>query len=279
MVERLKQAIEKARIAREAGHERNIARSGGAHGVGAPTETWKTLSEEQVDVARLERQRIVSLTRSHSAHTAFDRLRTRVLRLCAENGWSQIAITSPTSGCGKSFVALNLAFSLARKFDSHGLLVELDMRAPSYQQILGITPKASISDLLTGTASARDVFFRVGETLAIGLSKSRVPNSSELLLSPNALRNLEKARTELHPEITVYDLPPLLGCDDALAFSPSVDAVLLVAAAGRTTSDELDECDRLLANAAPIIGVVLNKVESSEADDYAGSYAHAAVSS
>ena len=57
----------------------------------------------------------------------------------------------------------------------------------------------------------------------------------------------------------IFDMPPLLVGDDALAFIGHVDCVLLVAAAETTTIKEIDTCERELAAHTNVLGVVLNK--------------------
>jgi len=57
----------------------------------------------------------------------------------------------------------------------------------------------------------------------------------------------------------LFDMPPLLAGDDALAFIGHVDCVLLVAAAETSTIEEVDTCERELAAHTNVLGVVLNK--------------------
>jgi hypothetical protein len=56
----------------------------------------------------------------------------------------------------------------------------------------------------------------------------------------------------------VLDLPPLLTGDDVIALLPRIDCILLVAAAGLSTTTEIEECSKHL-EATDIIRVVLNK--------------------
>ena len=63
----------------------------------------------------VERNRIVSFTMTDPSHVAFNVLRTKVQKALQDNGWKSLAITSPTAGCGKTTVAINLALSLARQ--------------------------------------------------------------------------------------------------------------------------------------------------------------------
>ena len=54
-------------------------------------------------------------------------------------------------------------------------------------------------------------------------------------------------------------MPPMLMSDDAMAFLPHVDCVLLVAAAEKSRLDEVDKCEQELAEQTNVLGVVLNK--------------------
>jgi Mrp family chromosome partitioning ATPase len=62
----------------------------------------------------------------------------------------------------------------------------------------------------------------------------------------------------------IFDLPPMMACDDMMAFAPHVDCVLLLAAAEGTKMDDLDRCERELAGATNVLGIVLNKCRYME---------------
>ena len=57
----------------------------------------------------------------------------------------------------------------------------------------------------------------------------------------------------------IFDMPPMLVSDDAMAFFPNVDAVILVAAAETTKIKEVDSCERDIASQTNVMGVILNK--------------------
>ena len=61
------------------------------------------------------------------------------------------------------------------------------------------------------------------------------------------------------PTIILFDLPPFKVSDDTISFMNKTDSVLIVAAAGQTSIDDLDECERELAGQSEVLGVVLNK--------------------
>jgi protein-tyrosine kinase len=57
--------------------------------------------------------------------------------------------------------------------------------------------------------------------------------------------------------VLIFDLPPVLEADDALAFVQHTQAVLVVVGEGRTRRDDLLRTIELLGD-VPIIGTVLN---------------------
>ena len=93
------------------------------------------------------------------------------------------------------------------------------------------------------------------------------PNSSELLSSPKMAALVNELKSRYPSRIIVFDLPPMLSTDDALAFSPYVDAALLVVEDGGTTKDELVRAVEMLGDTA-LLGTVLNKAQQLQPTYY-----------
>jgi len=64
-------------------------------------------------------------------------------------------------------------------------------------------------------------------------------------------------RNRYKDRVLIFDLPPALEADDALAFARHAQAALIVIGEGRTRRDDLVRTVQLLAD-VPIIGTVLN---------------------
>lgn len=219
---------------------------------------WAALSPLATDSARLRDSRIVAFGGGHEAVT-FDMMRTKVLQQMRLNGWRRLAITSPTPACGKSTIALNLAFSLARQSELRTILAELDLRRPSLAGILGISGRPGFARVLEGRADFADVALRYGAGLAVACNDGPVRNPSELLQGSAVTAALAVIEARYAPDIMLFDMPPMLVSDDTMAFIGQVDAVLLIAAAEATTIKEIDACERELASQTNVMGVVLNK--------------------
>lgn len=220
---------------------------------------WETLPRLTTDPKLLARNRIVTPYRSDTAYVTFDMLRTAVLQQMRQNSWKSVAITSPTPGCGKSVVSLNLAFSLANHKECRTALIDLDLRRPQIAKLLGIKTPPSAESFLKGHADVEDMFMRYGDNLAIAGNGRPVRFAAELLQSSDATKALKSVRQKLDPDVVIIDMPPMLSSDDVLAFLPNVDCAVLVIAAEMTTAREADICERGLAEKTNVLGVVLNK--------------------
>ena len=217
----------------------------------------------------LDRHRIVTaLTAPSLAKDAYRMLRTRVSQRLRSNGWNSLCVTGPLQGAGKTVTATNLAVSLAMEPQRSVLLVDLDLRRPSIHEYFGYRPEVGISSYLFEGVAIEDILFSPGiERLVVLPGCENISDSSEVLGSSRLLELAEELKNRYSDRIVIFDMPPLLAVDDALAFSPNVDAVLLVAENGATTEDDLRRAVDCLSN-VPILGTVLNKSEGTSSDKY-----------
>jgi protein-tyrosine kinase len=264
-MERIQAAIQKAKALRGDGPPAArpaVARPG--RPAPGPGPAWAELPAFTPDPEQMERRRVVVLGGPVPARSVFEILRTKVARAMRQNGWTSLGITSPTDACGKTMVSLNLAFSLANQPDLRLVLVDLDLRHPSVGRDLGVTRPQSMASVLQGTRPAAENFVRYGDNFAIGTNAQAIRNSAELLMSPSTVQGVAAIRAAFNPDIVVYDLPPMLLSDDAMAFLPHLDCVLLVAGAGRSRIDEVDKCEQDLAEHTNVLGVLLNMCHYTE---------------
>lgn len=224
---------------------------------------WNALAPLRIDPARLARSRISSYDAGPAA-APYDLLRTRILQQCRASSWRRIGITSPGPGCGKSTLALNLAFSFARQRETRAIVVEADLRRPSLAGMLGLRGAGGVAAVLDGSQPFARHALRHGTNLALLLADGPARNPAELLHGPNIGAVLRAVEAAYAPAVMLFDLPPLFAADDVLAFAPQLDGVLIVAAAERTTVDEVDAAERDLAPHVSVMGVVLNKCRYAE---------------
>ena len=231
---------------------------------------WEAIPAFTPAPAQMTRANILAFAGGADA-TPFKVLRTKLLQQMRANNWHRLAITSPGAGCGKSTLALNLAFSLGRQPELRTIVAEMDLRRPSLARMLGLRGRHDFARVLQGGAEARDHMARHGANLAFATNHGAFRNPAELLQSPSVPEALAAVEATYAPDIFLFDMPPMLAGDETMAFIGQVDCVLLVAAAESTTIKEVDDCERDLAGQTNVLGVVLNKCRYM-GPDYGYSY-------
>lgn len=208
----------------------------------------------------LETNRILSQHDSSNAAAAFRMLRTQVLQRMEEHDWRSLAVLSPGQDDGKTTTAINLAVSLASDERHTVLLVDLDLKRPGIAGMLGITPESGVDDVIRGKARVENCLYHPEDfdRLVVLPARAAMGNSSEALAGPRCRELVAELRGRYPDRLLVFDLPPILGADDALAFVPLVECGLMVVAEGATKRDDLLRCMELLRR-MPIVGTVLNR--------------------
>jgi Mrp family chromosome partitioning ATPase len=127
--------------------------------------------------ARTAAMPVVDSRRDSPTVRAFDLLRTRLRQTTQDNNWRNIAIVSPTTGCGTTFTAVNLALSLSRVPGSRTVLMDMNLRDPGVANAFDMTAPGTLRDLLDGTIPMQQHLQRVGLT-----SMCRTNSHNRLLL-------------------------------------------------------------------------------------------------
>ena len=282
-MERIKKALERAREERQVhSAEYAASRKPGNEPASKPVTATKPVEIAytktriiKTDPLRLREKRVVASLDNSPIADAYKVLRTQVLHRMRANNWSSLAITSPTEGNGKSLTAVNLAVSLAREVNHTVLLVDLDLRRPSIRDYFLEDKSFGISDYLNNDVPLNEILINPDiERLVVLPGNEAFPHSSEMLSSPKMVQLMEELKTRYATRMVLIDMPPMLVCDDMLAFSPYVDAVLLVVAEGETREDHLKRAIHLLEG-TQVCGIVLNKsreIGASKAYDYGYGY-------
>jgi Mrp family chromosome partitioning ATPase len=207
----------------------------------------------------LEANRILNPAAAHPGAAAFRMLRTQVLQRMDAHGWRTLAIFSPGENDGKTTTAINLAINLANDHHHTVLLVDFDFKHPTVAEKLGFTPEFGVDDVLAGGAKIEDCLYHPSgfDRLVVLPARGTLPHSSEVLAGPRGRDLVAELHRRYAERIVVFDLPPVLTADDALAFAPRVECGLVVAAEGRTRRGGLVRSIELL-HKTPLVGTVLN---------------------
>jgi len=270
-VERLQKALNRARSERDRQLQDSVAAQ--PDGTTAPPPDPVVLSRTRVvpvNPAVLSANGVMPADASGSVGQAFKMLRTQVLQRMQQQGWNTLAVLSPSPEDGKTYVAINLAIAIAGDTNHTALLVDFDLRNPSVHRRFGIQPESGVEQCLSGEVSIGDALVSPQgyRKLLLLPALSAVNNSSESLASERTRRLTREIKNRYVNRVVLFDLPPVLGHDDALAFAPQVDAALVVVAEEHTRREDLLRCFEILRN-IPIIGTVLNASRTTAGHAYA----------
>lgn len=213
-----------------------------------------------VDAAALRNRRIVLPGDTSAAAEAFKMLRTQVLQMMRKNGFSSLAIVSPTAADGRTVTAINLAASIADDADHTALLVDLDLRRPGVHELFGFPVERGVDACLVDSAlDVAELLVRPdGFHKLVLLPAARpVAGSSELLAAESTRRVTREINARYTNRIVLYDLPPLLETADGLSFLRCVDAALLVVREGATRREDVVRALHMMRD-TPVVGTVLN---------------------
>lgn len=166
-----------------------------------------------------------------------------------------LTVLSAEPSSGKSSLVANLACSLARQ-GSPTIVVSGDLRRPRLDRYFGLLGRPGLAELLAGTRNEpRSLLVEVDRNLFVLPSGQTDRNPAELLLGarlPDVIRSLGDVG------VVLVDTPPSQLSADALALASATDASVLVARAGHTKREDLEDLvDNLRQLGLQRLGVVL----------------------
>jgi Mrp family chromosome partitioning ATPase len=217
---------------------------------------------------------------------AFRVLRTNLEFVTLSNDARSIMVTSAVEEEGKSTTSVNLAIAFARA-GKRVVLLDLDLRRPAIDRMLGLEDRPGITDVALGHATLEEAITSIALTegaaaavqgnggesglldgvLEVVTSGPTPPNPGEFISSPR-LGDLV-ARLRERSDLLLIDTAPLLRVGDPMALSRRVDGLVLLTRLHVVRRPMLTELGRIL-NAAPTakLGFVLTGAESEEGYEY-----------
>jgi len=166
-----------------------------------------------------------------------------------------ICVTSPARGDGKTTVSAMLAEAFARKGE-RTLLVDADLHASRAAAVFGVRRTQPMSSMVRDASGLADAVQAGWVDNLWVVSPSREGGQLDIIATTFPAL-LEQARAA-YP-VTIVDMPPLIGVDDARVAAPATDGVLLVVSAG-TSPDVVHEAVLALEMVdAPYLGAVANR--------------------
>lgn len=188
----------------------------------------------------------------------------RALRTQLQIRWSNagvrhrvLAITSPGTGEGRSYVAASLAVAFSQ-LGERTLLIDADLRSPRQHRIFDVPDRIGLTAVLSGRADRGAVVpvSRFG-TLSLLPSGAVPPNPQELLSRHTLATLLEELRSDF--DVILFDTPPAKQYADAQSVAFRAGSVMVLARRDHTRLADTNGVIRQLRDTgARVVGTVLN---------------------
>jgi len=212
-----------------------------------------------LDPEQLARNRCVSMVPDAKELEHYKVLRTNIMQRTKENNWNTIMITSVQPGEGKTLSAINLTAAFAKEYNQTVLLVDCDLRRQNIHKYLDYEFDKGIVDCLVNDCELKDLIVWPNiEKLTLISGGKTVSDSTELLGSPKMKTLVNEIKHRYEDRYVIFDVPPILGGADAIAFAPMVDCILMVVEEGRTSIKDVKKALELIPT-EKFMGYVLNR--------------------
>jgi len=211
-----------------------------------------------------ERAIVVKENKNNMMEEAFRGLRTN-LRFLLGKGEKVICTTSTVPGEGKTFVATNLAMSLAL-LGKKVIIIGLDIRKPRLVKLFGLpSSKHGITSYLAGDTADFDL---LEEQIVKGVHNPNLdvlpagiipPNPGELITRDLLDKAVDYLKTKY--DYIVLDTPPVGLVSDTFELGRLVDVTFFVVRSEVTTKADVDVINRTVRDGKmPKVNLVFNGV-------------------
>mgnify|MGYP004650595293 FL=1 len=211
---------------------------------------------------------VIQENKSNLMSEIFRGLRTN-LQLAGDDKEKVFIVTSTTTGEGKTFIASNLAMSLAL-LEKKTIMVGLDIRKPRMAELFGISDRQhGITNILTNEecnweeVKAQIVASGVNHNFDLLMAGPTPANPGELMVRKSLKQTI--ALLKEHYDYVIIDTAPVGLVADSLQLSKLADRTLFVCRADFSTKssftyiNKLDEQKKL-----PNISIVINDIDLSK---------------
>lgn len=202
---------------------------------------------------------LIALLEPQSFETEqFKMLRTNLLFPVSGTPPRTLMVTSATPSEGKSFVASNLAVSIAQNINEYVLLMDCDMRLPCIHKRFGLGKVPGLSDYLLDNVPLSSLLVKTNiNKLTILPGGKPPPNPAELLSSRRMTQLLDDVKKRYNDRYIIIDSPPPLLTSETRAIARQVDGILLVIKYGYTNRKAILNLVEMMGK-DKILGVVVN---------------------
>lgn len=272
--------------------ERAIGADGPGEGIGTLARPFTRIDGEPFDIDAARLRKLGVYSPGASGGTQAYELRAIKRRLLRRIGFLQragrdpralrnagrqrnlVLLTSTRPGEGKSFVAINLAMSIALEERIPVCLIDGDTARPRLRSYFGFSQTPGLVDLIE--QQDRDLAsvarMATGAPLSFVSEGSRASNPTELFGSAAAKRAFARLSLSYPEGIVIIDAPPVLATTETIALARLVDEVVFVVEADSTPQPAIASALDEVIEVNPNVSMVLNRCLAPAGGSYYSAY-------
>jgi len=222
-------------------------------------EVERPLADGSITYA-LSRSLVTIAEPGSGAAEAIRALRTHVMAQHVEQGRRALAVCAPTEGVGCTYVATNLAVSMAQ-IGIKTLLIDGNLRQPGVEPLMRSNAASSgLAQCLAAELVNVSPFVQseVLPNLSVMYAGSSASNPQELLASERFEALMNVCLRDY--DFTIVDTPPANMCSDAGRIGRVLGYCMVVARRNQSRVDDVKTIvNQLQGDHAKVIGTVLNE--------------------
>ncbi|MBW1922166.1 MAG: polysaccharide biosynthesis tyrosine autokinase [Deltaproteobacteria bacterium] len=174
-----------------------------------------------------------------------------------------IMVTSAFPGEGKTYVAANLAVSIALGINEHVLMVDCDLRRPSLHKMLGYKRAEGLREYLRGERDLPELLVKTKiDKLSLLMAGKPAHNPSELLASSAMREFIREVKNRYDDRYIILDATPSQVTAEANVLAHNVDGVVFVVMNQKAPRETVRRSIENLGK-NKIIGIVFNGYSKS----------------
>ena len=192
----------------------------------------------------------------------FRSIRGQLLSNWLNQDQKTLAIVSPGSKEGRSYVAANLAMAFSQAGRST-MLIDADLRLPRQHEIFNVKSRIGLSMLLAGRVRMEDLDMlpenvSTFQNLSVLGCGAVPPNPAELLGNGRFLSILRELKKYF--DVIIIDSPPATYKADVMLITSVAGSALMVARSGYSSMDDTKSLVSILDQVeTKVVGAVLNR--------------------
>ncbi len=218
----------------------------------------KTL-EKDITPTRFHNPKLIAISAPDSVEAEnLKRIKAKILFPNNGERPRTIMVTSALPGEGKTFIAANLALSIAQGINEYTLAVDCDFRRSRLGNMLGYKNDKGLHEYLNGEIKLNEIIIKTRyDKLSLINAGKNVSNPSEILSSIKMQQFIKEIKERYKDRLIIFDTTPVELTSEPETLANFVDGIIFVVKSRKTpkavVKQSIGKLDR-----DKIIGIVFN---------------------